>query len=126
LPSVCTAYPAPPLLPFFNPPIQLAGSRPRGRLDLDGWLDLSAISFWKLPYVVIGEVHIQLEHVYDSVWKGAALRISADVVRMIKKLNFRSDRDSRRQHHGEHDDDRRQAGPLAALPRNPSVTVRNQ
>jgi hypothetical protein len=43
LPAVCTAYTTQPFLPFFHPPIKLAGFRPRGRLYLDRWIDFSAI-----------------------------------------------------------------------------------
>jgi hypothetical protein len=43
LTTVCTAYPAPPLLPFLYPPIEVTGFRPRSRLDLDRRIDFAAI-----------------------------------------------------------------------------------
>jgi hypothetical protein len=58
LTTVCTAYATPPLLPFFDPPIELAGFRPVGRLDLDGWIDFPPICFSKLLHVGVAEIHI--------------------------------------------------------------------
>jgi hypothetical protein len=58
LTAVCTAYATPPFLPFFHPPIELAGLRPRGRLDLDRCIDFSAICFGTLLYLVVAEIHI--------------------------------------------------------------------
>ncbi len=46
--AIGTAYPTPPVLAFFHPPIELASWRPRGRLDVDRWVDNSAICFGKL------------------------------------------------------------------------------
>jgi hypothetical protein len=46
------------LLPFFHPPIELASMRPRGRLHLDRWIDLSAVWFGMLLDVVVAEIHI--------------------------------------------------------------------
>ena len=43
LPAVCTAYATPPFLPFFHSPIELASSRPRGRLYLDRWIWLGQV-----------------------------------------------------------------------------------
>ena len=45
LTAVCTAYPTPPLLPFFHPPIELASFRPHRRLHPDRRIDFSAIWF---------------------------------------------------------------------------------
>jgi hypothetical protein len=58
LTAVCTAYPAPPFLTIFHPPIEPAGVGPGGRLDLDGWLDFTAIRFSKLLQVVLAELYI--------------------------------------------------------------------
>ena len=58
LTAVCTAYPTPPLLPFFHPPIELASFRPRGRLHIDRRIDFSAICFGTLPHIVVAEIHI--------------------------------------------------------------------
>ena len=43
LTAVGTADATQPFLPFFHPPIKLAGFRPRGRLYLDRRIDFSAI-----------------------------------------------------------------------------------
>jgi hypothetical protein len=58
LTTICAAYPTPPFLPFFHPPIELASWCPCGRLHLDGWIDNSAICFGELLQVGIGEIHI--------------------------------------------------------------------
>jgi hypothetical protein len=58
LAAVCTAYPTPPFLPFFHPPIELASLRPGGRLNLDRWIDFSAICFGTLLDLIVGEIHI--------------------------------------------------------------------
>jgi hypothetical protein len=58
LTAVCTAYPTPPFLPFFHPPIEQASFRPRGRLDLDRWIDFSAVCFSTLVHVIVAEIHI--------------------------------------------------------------------
>jgi hypothetical protein len=58
LTTIGTAYPAPPFLPFFHPPIELARCRPRGRLDLDRWIDFSAICFGMPLHVIVAEIHI--------------------------------------------------------------------
>jgi hypothetical protein len=55
--TVCTAYPTPPFLPFFHPPIELTSRRPRGCLDLDRWINSSAIHFRKLLHVLVAEIH---------------------------------------------------------------------
>jgi hypothetical protein len=46
------------VLAFFNPPIELASFRPRGRLDLDRRIDFSAICLSKLLHVVVAEIEI--------------------------------------------------------------------
>jgi hypothetical protein len=58
LTAVRTAYPTPPLLPFFHPPIELASFRPRGRLDLDRRIDFSPICFGTMRQVGVAEIHI--------------------------------------------------------------------
>jgi hypothetical protein len=58
LTAVCTAYPAPPLLALFHPPIKAATSRPRSHLDLHGQIDFSAIRVGTLPHLVVAEIHI--------------------------------------------------------------------
>jgi hypothetical protein len=58
LTAVHTAYPVPPFLPIFHPPIELASARPRGRLDLDGWIDFAAICLGTVLHLVVGEIHI--------------------------------------------------------------------
>ena len=58
LTAICAAYPAPPFLPFFHPPIELASFRPRGRLHLDRRIDFSAICLGTLLHVVVAEIHI--------------------------------------------------------------------
>jgi hypothetical protein len=58
LTPVCTGYATPPFLPFFHPPIKLASSRPRGRLDWDRCIDFSAICFGTLLDLIVGEIHI--------------------------------------------------------------------
>jgi hypothetical protein len=58
LPTVGTAYPTPPFLPVLHPPIEPASLRPGGCLDLDLWVDRSAISLSKLLQVVVAEIHI--------------------------------------------------------------------
>jgi hypothetical protein len=58
LTAVCTAYATPPFLPFFHPPIELAGFRPRGRLHLNRRIDFSAICFGAVLHVSIGEIHV--------------------------------------------------------------------
>ena len=63
LAAVCTAYPAPPFLPFFHPPIELPSFRPRGRLRLDRWIDCTAVRFAVLVRI---KLHMSLEHVGDS------------------------------------------------------------
>jgi hypothetical protein len=55
---VCTAYPTPPFLPIFHPPIELAGCRPPGRLHLDRRINFSAICFGALLPVGVAEIHI--------------------------------------------------------------------
>jgi hypothetical protein len=57
LTAVCTAYAAPPFLAFFDPPIELAGCRPRGRLHLDRRIDLSTICFGALLHLGAAEIH---------------------------------------------------------------------
>ena len=56
--TVRTAYATPPFLPFFHPPIQLAGIRPYGPLDHYRRLDCSAISGGKLLQVGVAQIHI--------------------------------------------------------------------
>jgi hypothetical protein len=58
LTAVSTAHATPPFVPFFHPPIELAGFRPRGRLHLHRWIDLSAVWFGMLLHVVVAEIHI--------------------------------------------------------------------
>jgi hypothetical protein len=58
LTAVCNAYPTPPFLPFSSPPIKLASFRPRGHLDLDRWIDFSAVCFGTLLHLVVAEIHI--------------------------------------------------------------------
>jgi hypothetical protein len=58
LPAVRPARPTQPLLAFLHPPVELAGLRPRGRLDLDRWVDYASICFGKLLQVVVAEIHI--------------------------------------------------------------------
>jgi hypothetical protein len=65
LTTVCTAYPTPPFLALFHPPIKLASWRPGGRLDVDRWVDNSAICFGKLLDIfgklldiLVAEIHI--------------------------------------------------------------------
>jgi hypothetical protein len=48
LTAVFASYPTHPLLALFHPPIQLTTRRPRRPLNLDGWVDYTAISFRKL------------------------------------------------------------------------------
>jgi hypothetical protein len=48
LTAVFAAYPTQPLLALFHPPIELTTWRPRGCLDLDGWVDYTAVSLRKL------------------------------------------------------------------------------
>jgi hypothetical protein len=55
LSAVCTAYPAEPLLTFFDPPIELAGSGPRRRLHLDRRINCTAVRFAVLVRI---EIHI--------------------------------------------------------------------
>jgi hypothetical protein len=55
--AVCTAYATPPFLPFFHPPIELASGRPGGRLDVDRWVDFSAIRFGMLLDILVAEIH---------------------------------------------------------------------
>jgi hypothetical protein len=54
----CTAYATPPFLTIFNPPIELASFRPRGRLYVDRRIDFSAICFSMLLHVAVAEIHI--------------------------------------------------------------------
>ncbi|HEY6685972.1 MAG TPA: hypothetical protein VI094_07160 [Propionibacteriaceae bacterium] len=56
--AVSTAYPATPFPPFPQPPIELAGFRPPGRLHLDRWIDFSAICVSTLLHVIVAEIHI--------------------------------------------------------------------
>jgi hypothetical protein len=56
LTAVGTAYAPPPLLTFFDPPINLASLRPRGCLDLDGRIDLSTISLGTLLHFAVAEI----------------------------------------------------------------------
>jgi hypothetical protein len=58
LTAVCAAYATPPCLPFLDPPIELAGLRPHGRLHDDRRIDNSAIYFGKLLDVLVAEIHI--------------------------------------------------------------------
>jgi hypothetical protein len=58
LTTVCTTYPTEPPLALFHPPIEPASWRPGGRLNLDRWVDFSAISLGKLLHVLIAEIHI--------------------------------------------------------------------
>jgi hypothetical protein len=53
LTAVCTAYPTPPFLPFFYPPIELAGFRPGSRIHLDRRIDFSTICFGTLLHLVV-------------------------------------------------------------------------
>jgi hypothetical protein len=48
LPAVFALHTTQPLLALFHPPIELASWGPRGRLDLDRWVDYTAVSFSKL------------------------------------------------------------------------------
>jgi hypothetical protein len=57
LTAVRTAYPAPPLPPFPDPPIERATRQPRGRLDLDRWVDCPAISLGPPLQIIVAEVH---------------------------------------------------------------------
>jgi hypothetical protein len=57
LSAVYTAYPAPPFLPVFHPPIELAGFRPCGRLHLDRRIDFPAISLGPVLKILVGEIH---------------------------------------------------------------------
>jgi hypothetical protein len=56
--AACTAYATPPLLPVFRPRIELVSFRPRGRLDLDGWIDFAAICFGMLLHLGVAEIHV--------------------------------------------------------------------
>jgi hypothetical protein len=56
LTAVRTAYPTPPFLPFLHPPIELASLRPRGRLDLDGWVHFSAVCFGQVLQLAVGQL----------------------------------------------------------------------
>jgi len=48
-----------PTIPaVLSPPIKLASSRPRGRLDWDRCIDFSAICFGTLLDLIVGEIHI--------------------------------------------------------------------
>jgi hypothetical protein len=58
LPTIRTAYAAPPFLPFFHPPIELASLRPHRRLHLDWRIDFSAIYFGTVLHVLVAEIHI--------------------------------------------------------------------
>jgi hypothetical protein len=58
LTTVCAAYPTPPFLPVLHPPIKLASWCPCGRLDVDRWVDNSAICFGKLLDILLAEIHI--------------------------------------------------------------------
>jgi hypothetical protein len=58
LTAVCTAYLTPPFLPFFDPPIELASLRPRGRHHVDRRIGFSAICFGTLLHLVVAEIHI--------------------------------------------------------------------
>ena len=58
LTAICGCVRDPPFLPFFHPPIELASSRPPGGLDLDRWIDFSAICFDTLLRLIIAEIHI--------------------------------------------------------------------
>jgi hypothetical protein len=53
LTAIWAAYAAPPFLPFFHPPSELASFRPRGRLHLNRRIDFSAICFSTLLHVVV-------------------------------------------------------------------------
>jgi hypothetical protein len=66
LTAVRTAYASEPLLPFFHPPMKLASFQPCGRLYVDGRVDLSAICCGMLLHLFVAEIHIRLEHAYDS------------------------------------------------------------
>jgi hypothetical protein len=44
LTAVCTAYATPPFPPLLHRPIELASSRPHGRLDLERSIDFSVFS----------------------------------------------------------------------------------
>jgi hypothetical protein len=57
LTTVCTAYTAQPLLALLSPPIELAGSRPHGRLHLDRRIDFSAICVSDLLEVTVPEIY---------------------------------------------------------------------
>jgi hypothetical protein len=57
LPAVCTAYATPPFLALLDPPIELAGSRPHGRLHLDRRIDFSAICVSDLLEVTVPEIY---------------------------------------------------------------------
>jgi hypothetical protein len=58
LAPVGTAYPVPPFVPFFHPPVELPSSRPGGRLHVERWVGFSAI--WCVPVLQVGiaEIHI--------------------------------------------------------------------
>jgi hypothetical protein len=51
------SYPAIPKLAISNPPIQLTPWRPSGRLNLDGWIDCSAICFGAPLQVLAAQLH---------------------------------------------------------------------
>jgi hypothetical protein len=53
LTTVYTAYATPPFLPFFHPPIELAGFRPGCSLNLDRRIDFSAVCFSVLTRIKI-------------------------------------------------------------------------
>jgi hypothetical protein len=63
LTAVCTAYPTPLFLPFLHPTNRAGRRSPCGRLNLDRWVDFSAICFGMLLHRVVAEIHIWLEHV---------------------------------------------------------------
>jgi hypothetical protein len=58
LTAVCTAYPTPPFLPFFHPPIELASMRPGGRVNLDHRVDFAAVCCGQVLHLGIAEIHI--------------------------------------------------------------------
>jgi hypothetical protein len=58
LTAVRTAYPTPPFLPLFHPPVELATLRRRGRFHVDRRFDLSAICFGTLLHLIVGEIDI--------------------------------------------------------------------
>jgi hypothetical protein len=55
---VCTEYPSKPLLTLFDPPVELAGFRPHGRVHLEWRINFPAIHCGKLAQLVVAEIYI--------------------------------------------------------------------